>query len=65
MGGKTGSLTGSNPQGRYDWFAGFAERGDRRIAYAALCINKEKWYVKSARLSRELLEYYFQPPRET
>ncbi len=64
VGGKTGSLTGSDPQGRYDWFAGFAELGDRRVAFAALCINKEKWYVKSARLSRELLEYYFQP-RET
>ena len=63
VGGKTGSLTGSDPAGRYDWFAGFAEQGHRKIAFAALCINKEKWYVRSARLSRELLEYYFQPPQ--
>ena len=64
VGGKTGSLTGTNPRGRYDWFVGFAENGERRIAFAALCINKEKWYVKSTRLARELLEFYFQPPAE-
>ena len=61
-GGKTGSLTGSAPRGKYDWFVGFAEMGERKIAYAALCINKKKWYVKSTRLAREMLEFYF---RET
>ncbi len=61
VGGKTGSLTGTNPEGRYDWFVGFAEQGDRRIAFATLCINKEKWYVRSSRLSRELVEFYFRP----
>lgn len=65
VGGKTGSLTGFKPKGRYDWFVGFGELGDRKIAYAALCINKEKWYVKSAQLARELLEYYFQPGTQT
>ncbi len=64
VGGKTGSLTGNDPQGRYDWFVGFAERGERRLAFAALCINKEKWYVKSGRLARELVEFHFQPPPE-
>lgn len=61
VGGKTGSLTGFKPRGRYDWFVGFAEDGPRKIAYAVLCINKEKWYVKSHRLARELLEFFFQP----
>ncbi len=61
VGGKTGSLTGTNPRGRYDWFVGFAEQGERKIAFAILCINKEKWYVRSAHLSRELIEHYFQP----
>ena len=59
IGGKTGSLTGFAPQGKYDWFVGFAEMGERKIAYAALCINKKRWYVKSTRLARELLEFYF------
>ena len=59
VGGKTGSLTGFAPRGKYDWFVGFAEMGERKIAYAALCINKKRWYVKSARLAREMLEFYF------
>ena len=59
VGGKTGSLTGYNPKGKYDWFVGFAEKGERKIAYAVLCINKEKWYVKSAQFARQILEYYY------
>ncbi|MBX2868524.1 MAG: hypothetical protein KTR18_07590 [Acidiferrobacterales bacterium] len=65
VGGKTGSLTGFSPKGKYDWFVGFGKLGDRKIAFAALCINKEKWYVKSARLARELLEFHFRPDAET
>jgi len=42
VGGKTGSLTGLEPRGKYDWFVGFGELGMRKIAFAALCINKEK-----------------------
>ncbi len=64
IGGKTGSLTGYNPKGKYDWFVGFGERGDRRIAFAVLCINKEKWYVKSSFLSRKMMEYYFSPDND-
>ena len=59
IGGKTGSLTGHQPSGKYDWFVGFAERGDHKIAFAVLCINKEKWYVKSSFLARRMMEYYF------
>jgi len=61
IGGKTGSLTGFKPRGRYDWFVGFGKRNHREIAFAVLCINKEKWYVKSTRLAREMLEFYFAP----
>lgn len=59
VGGKTGSLTGFNPKGKYDWFIGYATDGERKIAYAVLCINKKYWYVKSARLARRLIESYF------
>ena len=59
VGGKTGSLTGFKPKGKYDWFVGFAEKNGQKIAFAALCINKEKWYVKSTRLAREILEFYY------
>ncbi len=59
VGGKTGSLTGFTPKGRYDWFVGYASDGERKLAYAVLCINQEFWYVKSAHLARRLIENYF------
>jgi beta-lactamase class D len=58
-GGKSGHLSGADPKGSYDWFIGYGERDSRKIAYAMLCINKEKWYVKSSRFAREALEHYF------
>jgi peptidoglycan glycosyltransferase len=60
VGGKTGSLTGFDPKGKYDWFVGYATDGERKLAYAVLCINKEFWYVKSSQLARRLIEDYFQ-----
>lgn len=65
VGGKTGSLTGLSPKGRYDWFIGFGTLGERKIAYAALCVNQRIWYVKSAQLAREILEFYFRNPPTT
>ena len=58
-GGKSGHLRGNSPKGQYDWFIGYGERDSQKIAYAMLCINKEKWYVKSARFAREAVEHYF------
>ncbi|WP_424946352.1 penicillin-binding transpeptidase domain-containing protein [Candidatus Spongiihabitans sp.] len=65
VGGKTGSLTGFKPRGKYDWFVGFGENGNQKIAFATLCINKEKWYVKSTRFAREILEFYFAPQNKS
>jgi penicillin-binding protein A len=63
IGGKTGSLTGYSPRGRHDWFVGYGESSDgRKIAYASLIINKEKWYVKSATVARLFLKEYFSQP---
>ena len=58
--GKTGSLTGMSPKGRHDWFVGYGVAADgRRIAFASLIINKEKWYVRSSYVARKFLEHYF------
>lgn len=41
-GGKTGSLDGTDPPGRYEWFAGFArlnDRPDTGIAIAVMTVN--------------------------
>lgn len=62
VGGKTGTLTGRDPQGRNDWFVGYAMRGDKRLAFAALCVNVEKWTVKSGRVARIAIENWFEEP---
>jgi len=59
IGGKTGSLTGYSPRGRHDWFVGYAEKDGKRVAYASLIINKEKWYVRSAYVARQFIYHYF------
>lgn len=59
VGGKTGSLTGASPAGRYDWFVGYAKNDGRKIAFATLCINVDYWYVKSAYVARKALEHFF------
>ncbi len=60
VGGKTGSLTGNDPEGRYDWFVGYGTSGEHRLAVAALIISKEYWKVKSSYLARKAIEVFFQ-----
>lgn len=64
VGGKTGSLTGLNPRGKYDWFVGYASLEGRKIAVAALTINEENWKVKSSLVARTCIETFFKPPRK-
>lgn len=59
MGGKTGHLTGDNPKGRVDWFVGYAFNEDRKIAVAAITVNKKFWTVKSAHLGQSMFRTYF------
>ena len=59
IGGKTGSLTGLSPKGRHDWFVGYAEKNGKKIAYASLIVNKEKWYVRSAYVARQFIYHVF------
>jgi len=59
IGGKTGSLTGFSPKGRHDWFVGYAIKNGKRVAYASLIINKEKWFVRSAYVARQFIYHYF------
>lgn len=59
VGGKTGTLSGLNPAGHYDWFVGFADDGSQKIAVASLTIHKQYWKVKSSVLARTAIENYF------
>ncbi len=64
VGGKTGSLTGNDPQGKYDWFVGFANEGERRIAFASLTIHEKLWRVKSSYLVRKAIETHFKKKKD-
>lgn len=58
-GGKTGTLNGMDPKGKYDWFVGYARSGKRKIAVASLVISQKTWRVKSSYLARRAFEQYF------
>ncbi len=62
VGGKTGSLSGTNPKGRTEWFVGYGDSGSDQITIAAVVVNKEKWRIKPAVLARKVIENYFQSP---
>jgi cell division protein FtsI/penicillin-binding protein 2 len=62
IGAKTGSLSGMNPAGRYDWFIGFAQLSDnprKKIAFASMIVNRKFWRVKSAYIAREAIIEHF------
>ena len=60
VGGKTGSLSGTDPKGKYDWFIGFADKQHSPIAIAVLTIHDKFWRVRSSYLARKAIEKYFQ-----
>lgn len=63
IGAKTGSLTGTTPQGKYDWFVGFAQSSSnpkKKIAFASMIINKKYWKVKASHIAREAIIEHFQ-----
>ncbi len=62
IGGKTGSITGGFPFGKRDWFTSFAipKTGDSApISVCVMIINYEKWYVRSAKIAQEVIQYYY------
>jgi penicillin-binding protein A len=63
IGGKTGTLTGGEPYGRRDWFVSYAklneEKNDKGISLCVMIVNKKKWYVKSALVAKNIMEYYY------
>lgn len=62
MGGKTGHLTGDNPKGRVDWFVGYAtDEDNRKLAVAAITVNKKFWTVKSSYIGQYMFRSYFEP----
>ena len=59
IGGKTGSLSGNDPPGKYSWFVGMAPLEKPEIAVAALVINNSHWRIKGSDLAKEGFFQYF------
>jgi membrane peptidoglycan carboxypeptidase len=57
--GKTGSLTGRDPDGHYEWFIGVAPADDPRIAVAAVIVNGKMWWRSASQVAADLLQEIF------
>ncbi len=57
--GKTGSLSGHDPDGRYEWFIGVAPADAPRIAIATLIVNGDLWWRNASQISAEVLQAIF------
>ena len=57
--GKTGSLSGSQPQGRYEWFIGVAPADRPRIAVAVLLVQGHLWWRNASQVAAEVFGSVF------
>lgn len=58
--GKTGTLDGDNPEGRYEWFIGFAPAENPKIAVAGLVVNQgDLWYINGTFTAAAVMKRHF------
>jgi cell division protein FtsI/penicillin-binding protein 2 len=57
--GKTGSLSGTDPKGRYEWFVGVAPADQPEIAVAVLLVQSDKWWRSASQIAAEVLQGVF------
>jgi penicillin-binding protein A len=57
--GKTGSLTGHDPDGHYEWFIGVAPADEPRVAVATLVVNGKLWWRSASQIAAEVLRAVF------
>ena len=61
LGAKSGTIDGTDPDGRRNWFVGYAEHqktGDA-ITIACLIIREDYYWIESDDLSKKIIRYYF------
>ncbi|HMQ10866.1 MAG TPA: penicillin-binding transpeptidase domain-containing protein [Oligoflexia bacterium] len=64
IGGKTGSKTNLKLKGWNEWFVGYAEQGDEKLAIGIVIVSQKYWKVKPSQLSKDIFQYYFSKKRQ-
>lgn len=59
VGGKTGTLTATNPYRAYTWFVGNARDGSTRVSFAVMVANDPVWRVKASTVARQVLQIVY------
>ena len=59
--GKTGSLRGKDPDGRYEWFIGVAPVDRPTIAIAVVSVQAPLYWVSASQIAAEVLKVIFCP----
>jgi len=57
--GKTGSLSGTHPEGRYEWFVGAAPAKRPEIAVAVLVVQGDRWWRSASQIAASVLQSVF------
>lgn len=57
--GKTGSLSGKNPDGRYEWFVGVAPAESPRVAIATVVVQPPLYWRTASQVAAAVLEQVF------
>jgi len=57
--GKTGSLSGKDPDGRYEWFIGVAPADEPRIAVATVLVQDHLWWRNASQVAADVLKIVF------
>jgi peptidoglycan glycosyltransferase len=57
--GKTGSLSGTDPNGGYEWFMGAAPADHPEIAVAVLVVQSDRWWRSASQIAAEVLQSVF------
>ncbi|MBW2360893.1 MAG: hypothetical protein JRG84_08325 [Deltaproteobacteria bacterium] len=57
--GKTGSLSGTDPEGKYEWFIGVAPADEPKLAVATVVVHGDLWWHGAAQLAADVLERAF------
>ncbi|MGI9592595.1 MAG: penicillin-binding transpeptidase domain-containing protein, partial [Myxococcota bacterium] len=57
--GKTGTLSGKKPDGRYEWFVGVAPADQPRIAIATLLLQSDLYWLTSSQVAAQVLRRSF------